>query len=325
MNLRHDAPPKGIRLLAIPLAVALILTLFAWPQSELEPRGLPIGVAPSRHTAPMERHLTGAGDAFDVERYRDAAAARAAIEDREVYGAFVPTADGAALLTASAGSPAVAAQLQQAFEPQIRAGRLKVEDVVASDSDDPRGAAFNAAVLPLLIAGLLTGLLVTAISRPGLEQVLLLAGGSALAGGAATAIGAGWLGVLGDHWPATAGVLSLLVLAVAATVAGMRGVLGHAGVGLSALLFVLVGNPWSGLATAPEMLPRPIGAIGQLLPPGAGGNALRSTAFFDGGGVTPYLVVLAAWTVLGLTLVSVAARRSRAQAPAALEAQGAFA
>ena len=96
MNLRHDAPPKGIRLLAIPLAVALILTLFAWPQSELEPRGLPIGVAPSRHTAPMERHLTEAGDAFDVERYRDAAAARAAIEDREVYGAFVPTADGAA-------------------------------------------------------------------------------------------------------------------------------------------------------------------------------------------------------------------------------------
>jgi hypothetical protein len=47
---------------------------------------------------------------------------------------------------------------------------------------------------------------------------------------------------------------------------------------------VLIGNPFSGVGTGPELLPQPVGAIGQLLPPGAGGNLLRSTAFFDGAG-----------------------------------------
>ena len=47
---------------------------------------------------------------------------------------------------------------------------------------------------------------------------------------------------------------------------------------------VLIGNPFSGVGSAPELLPQPIGAIGQLMPPGAGGNLLRSTGFFDGAG-----------------------------------------
>ena len=40
---------------------------------------------------------------------------------------------------------------------------------------------------------------------------------------------------------------------------------------------VLVGNPFSGVGSAPELLPQPVGGIGQLMPPGAGGNLLRST------------------------------------------------
>jgi hypothetical protein len=48
---------------------------------------------------------------------------------------------------------------------------------------------------------------------------------------------------------------------------------------------VLVGNPLSGISSAPERLPEPAGALGPLLPPGAGGSLLRSTAFFDGAGV----------------------------------------
>jgi hypothetical protein len=62
---------------------------------------------------------------------------------------------------------------------------------------------------------------------------------------------------------------------------------------------VLVGNPWSGIASAPELLPTPVGTIGQLLPPGAGGNLLRSTAFFDNAGAAGHLAVLLTWTALG--------------------------
>ena len=40
----HRRPPAAA-ILAIPLVVAVILTLFAWPSSRMEPRDLPIGVA----------------------------------------------------------------------------------------------------------------------------------------------------------------------------------------------------------------------------------------------------------------------------------------
>lgn len=57
-----------------------------------------------------------------------------------------------------------------------------------------------------------------------------------------------------------------------------------------ALLMVMLGNPFSGVTSAPELLPEPFGMIGQRLPPGAGGSLPRSVAFFDGsaaGGALP--------------------------------------
>jgi hypothetical protein len=77
---------------------------------------------------------------------------------------------------------------------------------------------------------------------------------------------------------------------------------------------VLVGNPFAGVASGPEMLPQPVGAIGQLMPPGAGGNLLRSTGFFDGAAAGGHVLVLAAWGLAGLTgLLAAAARSSRRQ------------
>jgi hypothetical protein len=77
---------------------------------------------------------------------------------------------------------------------------------------------------------------------------------------------------------------------------------------------VLIGNPFSGVATAPELLPQPVGAIGQLLPPGAGGNLVRSTGFFDGAGAGGHLAVLVAWAVFGLAaLVTVTNPRRQIQ------------
>ena len=84
----HRRPSPAAILIIIPLAVALVLTLFAWPSSRLEPRDVPVGVAGS---AAIEHQLAARDGAFEVHRYADEAAAREAIEDREVYGAFVAT------------------------------------------------------------------------------------------------------------------------------------------------------------------------------------------------------------------------------------------
>jgi hypothetical protein len=107
--------PSPAAILLVPLVVALVLTLFAWPSARLEPRDLPIGVAGApTATAPIEARLGERDGAFSVHRYADEGAARTAIEDRDVYGAFVVTATGPKVLTASAASPAVAQLLTHA-------------------------------------------------------------------------------------------------------------------------------------------------------------------------------------------------------------------
>ena len=63
---------------------------------------------------------------------------------------------------------------------------------------------------------------------------------------------------------------------------------------------IFVGNPFSAAATAPELLPQPVGGLGQLMPPGAGANLLRSTGFFDGAGSAEHIAVLAVWAAAGL-------------------------
>jgi hypothetical protein len=314
----HGPEPKPLApLVIVPLAAALLLALFAWPQARFEPRSLPVGVAgPPAAGEPLAEELARGGNAIEVHPYADAAEAREAIEDREVYGAFVAAPSGLTLLTASAGSPAVAALLQEAaLASRAAAGEggppPPTVDVVPADPDDPRGGAFSASVLPLLIVGILTGILCATLVPAGLRQVGALVAASALAGLAAVAMTQGWLEVIEGSWVANAAVLGLMVLSVSSLVAGLIGLLGAPGIGVAAVLVVLIGNPWSGVATAPELLPTPTGDIGQLLPPGAAGNALRSTAFFDGAGVGGHLLVLLVWVGAGLGAVGAAAHRGR--------------
>jgi hypothetical protein len=303
--------PSPAAILIVPVIAAVVLTLFAWPNARLEPRDLPIGVTGAPAGADrIERQLATQEGAFDVHRYATEDDARTAIEDREVYGAFVASPAGPKVLTATAASPAVSQLVTHAASEMD----ATVDDVVPAD---PRISALPSSVLPIVIAGILTGLAAAALGSGAMRRLGLLAGASALVGLAATAIVQGWLGVIGGDWVVNAGVLGLTVLAIAAVVCGLEALFGKAGVAAAALTMVFVGNPFSGVATGPYMLPEPAGALGQLLPPGAGGNLLRSTGLFDGAAAGTSLAVLAAWALAGLAAVLVAgARRRPAAAPA---------
>jgi hypothetical protein len=308
-------PSPAVILIIIPLVVALVLTLFAWPSSRLEPRDVPVGVAGAPAAAgALERQLAARDGAFETHRYADEAAARAAIEDREVYGAFVATPAGPKVLTASAASAPVSQLLTHAAAE----AKAPVEDVVSAS---PATAGLASSILPLVLAGIVTGLAGAALGTTAARRAGLIVAGSVLAGLTATAIIQGWLDVIGGDWLVNAGALSLTVLATAAVVAGLETLLGKAGAALGALTMVLIGNPFSGVATGPEMLPSAAGSLGQLLPPGAGGNLLRSTGLFDGAAAGGHVAVLAVWAAAGLTLLFVSAARSRrtvaAVAPAA--------
>ncbi|QOV39915.1 ABC transporter permease [Streptomyces ferrugineus] len=302
--------PARRRLIAVvvlvPVIAALALWAFAWPAARTAPRDLPLGVAgPAAATAQVERQLAQKDGAFEIHRYADEAAAREAVEDRTVYGAVVVTPQGPELLTASAASPTVAQLLQQAVAEQAAAEGTQVRtvDVVPAPENDPRGAALNASVLPLALAGIAAGAAVTLLGLRGMRAVSALVGVAALIGVIAAALAHSWLGVLTGDWWAEAGVLALATLAVSAAVAGLAALIGTAGVGIVAGAVMLFGNPFSGAPSAPQMLPEPVGVIGQWLPPGAGTTLLRSVSFFDGAAATGPALTLTWWAALGLGAV----------------------
>jgi hypothetical protein len=293
------------------LLQALLVLWFAWPAARIAPRDLPIvvaGPAPAAN-AVADRLRTEHPGAFRITMAPDASAADQALRDRTAYGAFVVDPAGPSLHVASAASPTVTSLLTQAAQAQ----QARVVDVVPAPADDPRGTGFVSGFLPLLLTSVACGVALLFLVRAHAVRLVGVIAFAALAGLVATAA-LHWLGVLTGSYLVEAGAIGLLALAVTATVSGLGALLGPPGIGLGVVLAFLVGNPISGVSTAPELLPQPWGAIGQFLPPGTGASLLRSAAYFDGAGATRPLLVLAAWAAAGLALTAVGhfrdARRS---------------
>lgn len=292
------------------LLQALMLIAFAWPAANIAPRDLPIAVTGPQADMVVTQLAGHSPDAFDIARPADAAAARAAIENREVYGAIV-TGDGPPrVLIASAASPAVAQQLTQIGQQLAGGPAARVEDVVAADADDPRGTAFGAMVLPLALSGIAAGvllsLLIPTIGGKALGLVTFGAAGGLLS----MEIIQGWMSVVPGSYLELSAVAGLVSFAVAGAVVGLATAIGRAGIALAALTMLLIGNPFSAATSAPELLPKPWGALGQFLPPGAASSLLRSVAFFDGAGATKPLVVLSIWSLATLALLGLGALRT---------------
>ncbi|MEV4001440.1 hypothetical protein [Actinomadura sp. NPDC049753] len=299
----------GAALLQLVMVVA-----FSWPAARTAPRDVPVVVTGPRAAEVADMLDRARPGAFDVRTAPDEAAARAAIADREAYGAVVTAPSGPKVLTASAASPLVAQQLG-AIATRLRPGGAPVappvQDVVAADSDDPRGAGFGALALPLVMSGLAAAVLMT-FAIPSLAWRTAGTAIFAALGGLDVAwIAQGWLSLLPGSYVTLAGVMALTVLAVTGTVVGLAAAVGRAGFGLGALTLLLLGNPLSAATSAPELLPQPWGTIGQYLPPGASATLLRSAAFFDGAGGAGPIAVLTAWATAGLGLVVFGGLRRR--------------
>ncbi|MBW8793214.1 MAG: ABC transporter permease [Streptomyces sp.] len=340
--------------MALPIAIALAVMAFAWPAGRISPRDVPVGIvgtgsASQRAVEGLTRQKPGA---FDFRLYPDQQAARSAIRNREIYGAFAVSGAGITVLKATAASPSVAQLLtdvgqqladkatqqmaarQKAAEQkaeekadgarspakahkQAAAGQAAVHagspakvlvkgvDVVPVAAADPRGVVFSSSVFPLTICGILIGAFVTmarGLARPR-HRVLTLLVACAVAAFGVYLVAQGFLGALPHHPVATWAILSLDLLSVSATAAGVIRLLGPVGLGLSAALMVFVGNAFSGATSAPEMLPEGVDHVGQWLPPGAGASLLRDTTYFDGAADAGHLAVLALWSVCGITAV----------------------
>jgi hypothetical protein len=178
-------------------------------------------------------------------------------------------------------------------------------DVVPADPDDPRGVVLSSALLPLTICSIIIAAAIALALEfgPAWRMIAGLLTVSAVAGFAVYAAGEWWLGVLPHHAWAAWGSLTLLVLAMSSTTAGLIALIGSPGLGVGAALMVFIGNPFSGSTSAPELLPDAVDHIGQWLPPGAGANLVRSATYFDGNGAEPHVVILLAWIAFGLLAI----------------------
>ncbi|MFC9895272.1 hypothetical protein ACFVMC_16430 [Nocardia sp. NPDC127579] len=312
-----NTPQKAIALgIGAALIQALMLIAFAWPAANTAPRDLPLAVTGPQAAMVTQKLNQAVPGGFEITRPADEAAARTAIADREVYGAIV-TGDGAPrVLVASGASPAVAQQLSAMAQQLSGARPAAVEDVIAADADDPRGAAFGAMVLPLVMAGIAGGVLLSLLVPSVSGRLIGLVGFGVVGGLLSMAIIQGWMSIIPGPYPILAAVAGLVSFAVAGTIVGLATVIGQPGIGLGALTMLLIGNPFSAATTAPEMLPQPWGAIGQFLPPGAAASLLRSVAFFDGAAATQPLMILLAWAALALILLGVGFLTSRGRTPA---------
>lgn len=318
---RHEPPPAaraaGI-VIALSAVVAIVALAFALPAAKSGPHDVPIGVAGpqaanGRIAAMLDERAPGA---FAVTYYPGEDALRDAIADRQVYGGLTVGPDGRKLLIASGAGPAVAQVLTQLGTGMAAqtGSTPTIEDVAPLPDTDPRGTGLAASALPITLAGILPAIaLVLALRR---EVWTRLAAAVVFSGVAAWTITALLYYVLGsfdqNFWGVTAG-LTLGLLACGLPILGFGSLFGRVGLACGAALALLVGNPLSGLNSAPEMLPRGWGEVGQLFPQGATATLLRSTAFFGGAGATSAIVVAICWAAAGAVLVALAALRERAR------------
>ncbi|WP_328391854.1 hypothetical protein [Nocardia sp. NBC_00416] len=318
MNVIQRAVALG---LGAALLQALMLIAFAWPATNIAPRDLPIAVA-GPQAAMVEARLTGQSPgAFDLTVVPDEAAAREAIGDREVYGAIVTGGGAPRMLVASGAAPAVAQQLTQIGQQMSGAPAAQVEDVVPADPDDPRGAGFGAMALPLVMAGIAGGVLLTLLVPTAAGRVVGAITFGIAGGLLSMVVTQLWLSIVPGDYLQLSMVAGLVSFAVAGTVTGLATVVGRAGIGIAALTMLLIGNPFSAATSAPELLPQPWGTVGQLLPPGAAASLIRSVAFFDGAGARGPVLVLLAWAALALVLLGVGVTRDSRRTESAAAAE----
>src|SRR5262245_11741996 len=309
---RGSAPRVFVLLL---LLQGLLASAFLLPFHKQEPHDVPIGVVgTSAAVLELEREHPGA---FDVQSYASEKDVRHAIDEREIYGALVVEGPNEHLLVASAASSAVAGLLHQSLA--MRATPVPVTDVKPLVEDDPRGATLNVLFIPLVIACIPAVLLLGMLGLTVRRMIGALVLFAVLGGLAVVAIVHEGIEALPGSYVALSAIAALIILAIALPAAALQHMLGKAGVAVAGVMFILVANPASGNASAPELLPGFWRTISQLMPPGAGGQTLRNAAYFDGNAIVRPLLVLAAYVVGSLSLLlafELVRRRRGVPAPA---------
>jgi hypothetical protein len=303
--------------------LVLLVTLIGLIASALHdprPHDIPVGLTgptAMRHQL-SQRFGEAAPGAFKFTDYDSEAAARAAIDSREIDAALIIGPGGATLVVAGAAGDAVTGAVTGALGNAIRSqGQpLRVETVHPFASGDAHGLILFFLVVAVIVSTLVAQAVIlvraAALGIGGRLAVLIVY--AALAGLVGTATAAFVVGGYGDRFWEVVGLASLAALAVGAPVAGGARLLGAAGFAVMALIMVLFDLISSGGPIGPSLLPDFYRHFGPWMPASLTYSALRGDLYFDRAGVAMPVLVLLLWALAGLALVLLSeAVRSRRQ------------
>ncbi len=314
--------------LGLAAIASIMLLALGLPAVNSGASDLPLAVS---GPAPAVEALTGTFEetnpgTFEVTTHTTDAAVRDAILNREAIGGIAIGAPGATgapeitIYTASgAGTPYAGILNSIAAGMTAQGQHVTVTDLAPLTADDPSAVGLSAMGLPLIFGGMISAVALSLLFAH--RNVWWQVGGSVafslLAGFGLTALVQFGFGTFEDAYLATSLALTLGIASISLTALGLKALLGMPGLGLAAVLMLFVSNPISGIATGPQWLPAPWGEIGQWLPIGAAGTAVRSEAFFAGGGASQAYLVLGIWIAAGVALAALGSFRASRQATSA--------
>jgi hypothetical protein len=299
-------------LVGVPALLIVMLLCFLTPSLNSGAKDLPLAIAgppqaTNRITSALEAKAPGS---FETTTYEQPDQAGQAVKDRQAVGAIAVGANGITVMTASgAGTPYV--QLLKGIGAGLEATGQHVtyEDLAPMTNEDPTGVTITSLALPLAFGGNVSAVLLITLLRKSPWLRMLGAALMSLASGLAITalLQFGFHTIDGGFWMTT-GALTLGIAAISLTVIGAKDLLGYPGLGLGGFLILFISNPLSGIATGPQWLPAPWGEIGQLMPIGAAGTAMRSAVFFNGAGAGQAVIVLTCWALAGLVMSALGTR-----------------
>ncbi|MEU1619926.1 ABC transporter permease [Streptomyces sp. NPDC005722] len=278
--------------------VSVFLAAFHTPTAHR----LPVAVVASDHSAALfdVRLQRIAPEAFQVDRYPDAASARHAVEHREAYAAYLSEGGKPKVVYAGANGPAVSALLTPlASVPHGESHKIPVVDILPLSSGDSRGLSVFYASFGLILAGFLFGQLTYQVApRLSFNQRVLSIGLFAVLGGLATTLIASTaFGAIPGSFFGIFGVVTLMAGAVAAATVALIRVFGPAGVLLGSIFMLIIGNATSGGVLPPYFLPGWLEPLTSVMPAGVGVRAMDGIAYFHHDGLTRGIVILCSWIV----------------------------
>jgi len=296
------------------------------------PHQVPVAVvAPAQISGRVVTELSGLhGQPLSATGVPSEAAGLTLLRNGSTSGVFIvdPAGKTDSLLVASGGGAAVSTAVEDVFT-QVEAAEhrtMTVTDAVPAQPGDARGLTGFYLVVGWLVGGYLVAALLgiakgarPASTRRAIHRLIVLVPYAILSGLGGAIIVGPVLGALSGHFMAIWWLGASLVLGAAAVTMAFQVLFGVFGVGLTLIVFVVLGNPSAGGAYQPSLLSPFWRAIGSSIPNGAGVEAVRRITYFGSYDVVGNLLVIAIYTIAGMAIAiigaSVLARRAAARQP----------